>query len=126
MIFFTPGEKPFRFWIENEWWHEAGMDQFKPSTKHYAVLDGRPFKIVPLAQIRPPERIFRVRGFEMDKMVSILQAFKNLVPLKPIKGTGNTEGKNDFLYEVQDGYHRFFASVAVGFEEIAVVKIGEL
>ncbi len=102
------------------------MHQFKPSTKHYAVLDGRPFKVVPLAQIRPPERIFEVRGFEMDKMVSILQAFKNLVPLKPIKVTGNTEGKNDFLYEVQDGYHRFFASVAVGFEEIAVVKVGEL
>ncbi len=102
------------------------MDQFKPSTKYYPVLDGRPFKIVPFAQIRPPERIFEVRGFEMDKMVSILQAFKNLVPLKPIKVTGNMEGKNDFLYEVQDGYHRFFASVAVGFEEIAIVKVGEL
>ena len=126
MIFFTPGEKAFQFWIKREWWDEAGMDKFKPSTKYYPVLHGRPFKIVPLTQIRPPERIVEGRGFKKDKMVPILQAFKNFVPLKPVKVTENREDKTDFPYEMHDGYHRFFASVAVGFEEIAIVMVGDL
>ncbi len=118
MRFSTPGKKPVEFEIEDDWLSEAGVHNFKPSDKSYHASLKNLSAIVPLSQIKPPTRRLGVPDFKRAKMIPILEAFRINFPLLPIEVIESNEP--DYTYYVRDGFHRFYASVAVNFTEIPV------
>jgi hypothetical protein len=112
---------PAEFEIPDDWWAEAGMRGFAPTTTSYLSTDPVAH-LVPLRDIEPP---FRFReyphdfgGFERARMVRILSGFVagadiEAVPL--IKLPMPDAPQAPFHYRVYNGFHRFYASVAAGF-----------
>jgi hypothetical protein len=119
MKFITPGRKPVEFEIEDDWLNEAGVHQSKPSDKSYHVPEKAVFRIILLVNIAPPA-IHRLTNFDRKRMISILRAFKENTPLPAIEVEEIDDP--DYLYKVHSGFHRFYASVATGFTEIAATR----
>jgi hypothetical protein len=118
---------PAEFEIPDAWWIEAGMTNFTPSGLAYRStpeMAGR----VPLREIEPPfrnpEEPKDFHGFDHDRLVLILKGFVAdaeipPVPLLLLPSLADIS-KPPFKYRVLDGLHRFYASVAAGFEFLPV------
>jgi hypothetical protein len=113
---------PAEFEIPDDWWSEAGMTDFTRSTTCYLSTDAttRP---IPLRDIEPPfrEREFPhdFRGFDRARMVRILAGFVAGADIKAvslIELPAPYAPQPPFRYRVYNGFHRFYASVAAGFE----------
>jgi hypothetical protein len=111
---------PAEFEIPDEWWSEAGMPGFRPLGSAYNSADG---ELVQLNDIEPPYRLKRAsltaHGFNRERVVSILKGFQAGALLPPIDllripPTHDISG-DPFTFRVIDGFHRFYASIAVGF-----------
>jgi hypothetical protein len=113
-----------RFEIPDDWWSFAEMDTF--------VLRGGGFypyqqcasaaeiDVVPLTDVEPPLRDSGVPPFKKYKLVPVL--FALLSPegtLPPVEGFMASSGRHRF--RVRNGYHRYYASVAVGFSKLPIV-----
>lgn len=119
---------PAEFEIPNSWWIEAGMTAFRTNESGYRSTPDA--ALVLLRTVEPPFRnpgILRDwRGFERARMVRVLMGISSgaemppvpVVPLPPA-----TDPPGIFAWRVCNGFHRFYASVAAGFEMLPV-KIG--
>jgi hypothetical protein len=83
---------------------------------------------VPLREIEPPYRTPWTpkdgRGFERTRLVSVLSGIAKGVEIEPVpllKLPAGDFPPAPYGYRVRDGYHRFFASVAAGFECLPAV-----
>jgi hypothetical protein len=117
---------PAEFEIPDAWWSDAGMTAFRASEPSYrsspeAVL-------VPLREIEPPFRNHEVirdwRGFDRARMIRVLSGIASgaempPVPIVALPSADDPAGP--FAWRVCDGFHRFYASVAAGFEKLPVV-----
>jgi len=98
-----------------------GMPEFVRQTSAYRSTTA---DLVALDDIEPPFRLpsrpFDWRGFERTRMVFILQGFVAGEAIPPIDllvlPTLNDISGQPFKYLVLAGVHRFYASMAVGFE----------
>lgn len=84
------------------------------------------FKVddLPLKMIERPERCSMVKGasaVDKDRLFSVIQAMIAGTPLPPIQVQATESG---FL-RVANGFHRYYASVILGYSEIPVLWIGE-
>jgi hypothetical protein len=121
---FRPPVLPAEFEIPDAWWAEAGMVGFAPKDRAYRSTAAA--SRIPLRNIEPPirfpEQPHDWRGFERHLLVKVLSGIAanaeiepvpvyelQPVPLLPIR------------YQVIDGYHRYYASVAAGFECLPVL-----
>jgi hypothetical protein len=112
---------PAEFEIPDDWWVEAGMLEFVRRTSAYRSLMA---DLVALDDIEPPFRLLSKpldwRGFDHVRMVSILKAFVTGATIPPIDllilPTLNDISGQPFKYRVLGGVHRFYASIAAGFE----------
>lgn len=103
--------------IPSEWWSEAGMGGFKPSTPSYA---SDATDLVRILEIQPPSRNAGVRYFERARMIAVLKGFVENALIPPIEVNEITDlGRH--RYQVHNGFHRFYASLAAGFEFIPIV-----
>ncbi len=100
--------------MPDEWLLEAGIQAFIPTAESYKP-QGERFAIVPLSSIRP---LKRAKGFEEPRMIRILKAFKNYDCIPPVEVVRISE--STYSYSLYDGYHRYWASIAVGFTKIPV------
>lgn len=112
---------PGEFEIPDEWWEEAGMRNFRPELP--AFRSSANSMAISLADIEPPMRLRGHakdwHGFDRGRLVRVLQGFAegviiDAVPLKPFPQ--HDIQAPPFRYHVLDGYHRFYASVAAGFD----------
>jgi hypothetical protein len=127
---------PGEFEIPDEWWTEAGMTGFRSSTRGFRSTASA--VLFPLRGIEPPYRNTTApkdwRGFDRIRMVRILhgivtEAEIDPVPVVPMLQPAEpsdpslawTVPRSPFSHRVKDGYHRFYASVAAGFECLPVV-----
>ena len=112
---------PVVFEVPDEWWIEAGLRNFKPKTTAYIAqpVTGWPTETVLLAAIRPPARASGVRNFDRERMVNILRGIRTDSPMPPVV-VHNCPKPSQYLYEVRDGFHRFYASAAVGFSNLPI------
>ncbi|MGO7169500.1 hypothetical protein AB9F47_20815 [Rhizobium leguminosarum] len=111
--------------IPDDWWAVAGMEGFMPSAPTYTADDAASLAIS-LRDIAPPYRNLTTpkdfRGFDRVRMVSVLTAIANGTPLPPpvelivIPKIDAVYKPHDF--GLLDGTHRFFGSIAVGFDAI--------
>ena len=112
---------PAEFEIPDDWWAEAGMPEFVRRTSAYRSTTDN---WVALDEIEPPFRFpskpLDWRGFDRTRMVSILQGFVAGEAIPPIDllvlPTLNDISGQPFKYRVLAGMHRFYASMAAGFE----------
>jgi hypothetical protein len=114
---------PAEFEIPDPWWIEAGMPGF---TRRGSAYRSSATDVLVLDDIEPPFRTKRLdaHGFVHDRLVSILKGFVADAELPPVDllvlpPLGDISAA-PFKYRVLAGVHRFYASIAVGFEFVPV------
>jgi len=119
--FIVPGSS-VEFEIPDAWWQFCDMENFRPATSFYLYSqrdDG--VQTVPILDVRPPERNDGVAGLHKNRLAPILLAFTSdrcAVPALPVRELANIK---PYRYEVLDGYHRYYASVAAGYTRLPVL-----
>jgi hypothetical protein len=112
---------PCDFELPDEWWSEAGMQDWVPPGIAYKSTAAVSF--VPLGHVQPPFRMHSVpkdwRGFDRLRLLKIFEGFKTGDDIEPVPLYENPP--RDFppiqyRFQVINGVHRFYASVAAGFE----------
>ncbi|SAL67242.1 hypothetical protein AWB69_07688 [Caballeronia udeis] len=117
---------PAEFEIPDSWWADAGMAAFCPGAPSYrCTLDAI---VVPLREIEPPFRNPEVMldwcGFDRSRMIRVLSAMATGAEMPPDRVVALPSADDPaapFAYRVCDGFHRFYASIAAGFEMLPVV-----
>jgi hypothetical protein len=119
---------PCGFEIPDEWLDEAGTRGFSAVMASYrSTADA---VLVRLDEIEPPLRRRTApndhRGFDRRRMVSVLSGFVAGAEIEPVplvllpelddRLVGTPNRYRTYSYRVRDGFHRFYASVAAGFE----------
>ncbi len=119
---------PADFELPDEWWSEAGMSGFTRQGVAYRSTA----ELFWLDEIEPPFRLLSAaldwRGFSRERMVSILRGFVasdeiapiDLLALPPLADISRAP----FTYRVLGGMHRFYASIAAGFECVPATTRG--
>jgi hypothetical protein len=118
---------PCEFEIPDAWLAEAGMDGFTRSASAYrstavAVL-------VPLREIEPPYRVPELdwRDFDRSRLISVLKGIATGAEIAPVPLLQLPPGDfpaAPYRYRVRNGFHRFYASIAAGFEQLPAVIAG--
>jgi hypothetical protein len=122
--FETPGGE-VAFEIPDEWWHFAEMDTFSSKGGRfypYRPLTGdQEIEAVPLTDIEPPTRNSGVPPFKKYKMVPVLFALYSPECALPPVEVNALVAPAAYRFNVHNGYHRYYASVAVGYPLLPVV-----
>jgi len=121
---------PCEFEIPDEWWDEAGMPGFKPEGTAYWVTGNA--KLVPLEDIEPLYcKHAKTRdwcGFDHERMVRILKSIANGEEMKPVPlmalPYADVSSRMTYGYRALDGFHRYYASIAAGFQYLPASVIG--
>jgi hypothetical protein len=126
---------PCEFEIPDAWLVEAGFDKFTPSASAYHS-DADNVKLVPLREIEPPYRLRTCTkdwlGFDRARLVDVLKGIVDRANIEPVPlmqlPPGNLLVTVQYPYRVRDGFHRFYASIAAGFEFLpaTVTTLAEL
>jgi hypothetical protein len=122
MRFLTPrGETPFS--IPDEWWEFVVINDLPFNHPHFYLYDGEKFadaEILRLWDIEPPRRTPDVQEFTKDKLVPVLHAFFSPeYSLGPIEVTRlRNAAKSPYKFRLARGFHRYYASVAIGYAMI--------
>lgn len=121
---------PAEFEIPDEWWEEAGMTKFSCTRPAYRSTAAA--ILVPFREIEPPFRLPEARlelnGFDRSRLVSVLRGFVSASEIEPVPLICLPSAAfppAPFKYRVRNGYHRFYASVAAGFEYLPALVDGE-
>jgi hypothetical protein len=119
---------PAEFEIPDAWWTEAGMTAFGPGAPSYRSTPDA--VLVPLREIEPPFRNPEVirdwRGFDRARMIRVLSGMASGAEMPPVPVVALPPADDPaapFAWRVCDGFHRFYASVAAGFERLPVVIV---
>jgi hypothetical protein len=110
---------PCEFEIPDGWLHEAGMDGFTRSAPAYhSTTTAVP---VSLREIEPPYRTPEKdwRGFDRARLISVLTGIATGAEIEPVPLLKLPPGDfpaPPYRYRVRNGFHRFYASIAAGFE----------
>jgi hypothetical protein len=110
---------PCDFEIPDAWLNEAGMDGFTRSAPAYrSTAAAVP---VPLREIEPPHRTPEKhwRGFDRARLISVLKGIATGAEIEPVPLLELPPGDfpaAPYRYRVRNGFHRFYASIAAGFE----------
>jgi hypothetical protein len=117
---------PAEFEIPDEWWFEAGMADFVPLGPAYRSIAAA--TLIPLRAIEPPFRFpespLDWHGFDRVRLICILSGFVKGDEIKPVPVVELPPADvppAPFRYRVRDGVHRFYASVAAGFQCLPAV-----
>ena len=117
---------PAEFEIPDSWWIEAGMAAFRASAPGYRSSPEA--ALVLLRTVEPPFRNPGVlrdwRGFDRARMIRVLGGIAGDAEMPPVPVVAllpTDDPAGPFAWRVCDGFHRFYASVAAGFEMLPVV-----
>lgn len=130
-LIFAPPDRCFTFDIPEEWWAAAGMATFKRVASAYPSCPDPcrptlPVVSMPIASIRRGRRTREGGDFDRERMVKVLCGIANGERIPPVAviALPNADGEQ-FSHRLYDGFHRFSASLAVGYTEIPVVIVSE-
>jgi len=80
--------------------------------------------MVAMSDVEPPRRDPGIEPFKKYKLVPILFAFRSPeCALPPICVQSLPTSRSGYRYRVQNGFHRYYASAAVGFPMVPVREI---
>jgi len=97
------------------------MQGFTPALSAYRAAPQADIVRVALRAIARPQRTVKkdFGGFERVRLVKVLAGFVGEEAIPPVKVHELPEGP--FRFGLRDGFHRFYASVAAGFDHISAV-----
>jgi hypothetical protein len=113
---------PCEFEIPDAWFTEAGMDRFTRTASAYrSTVAAVP---VLLREIEPPYRTPLTPkdwcGFDHVRLVRVLNWIATGAEIEPVPmlklPSSDLSSRAPYGYRVLDGFHRFYASSAAGFE----------
>lgn len=124
--------RDFLFEVNDEWWAEAGMIGFVPSSRTYrADTKAHPhFWEVRIDEVEPVRRQLSHGVFNDDltegisakeRVVSVLRAFVSGTALPPVEMVRLEPGASS-AYRLTHGAHRFYLSVAAGFTHVPAIQ----
>jgi len=125
MEFRTPCNHQFS--IPDDWWAFADMLVFTAESHYYpyAPLDNENVEVVEISQVEPPARSLGIVPFKKYKLLPVLFAFQSPeCALPPVAVSRLNSTAHQF--RVRNGFHRYFASVAVGYKFLPVVVFESL
>ena len=119
----SPTGKDFE--IQDEWWSFVEMEKFRKNSGEFYCYGRQPnenlVEVVDFLDVEPPVRAEGIVPFKKYKLVPVLFAIASpecsLPPVK-VKKLNQEMG---YRYRVTNGYHRYYASAAVGFSKLPVV-----
>ncbi len=125
---------PLMFEIPDAWLIEAGVGVFTPATRCFrytattsadVCVEALLMEIAPMLRIpgvHPAAHGFRPRGRNGEQdggMIGVLVAIVTGVPLPPVSVCMlRQKSAEGFVYKVRDGFHRYYASIALGFTHL--------
>jgi hypothetical protein len=122
MKFKTP-KTGVEFEIPDEWWEFSEMNKFELNGGRFYLYSTcfENVEAVDISEIEPPTRNKEIPPFKKYKLVPVFMAFmsqENSLPPVEVILNKNAE---QYKYKVKNGYHRYYASVAVGFPLLPIV-----
>jgi hypothetical protein len=110
---------PCEFEIPDAWLNEAGMNGFTRTAPAYHSTAAA--VRVALREIEPPYRVPELDwcGFDRDRLISVLNSIATGAEIEPVpllKLPPGDFSAAPYRYRVRNGFHRFYASIAAGFE----------
>jgi hypothetical protein len=101
------------------------MDSFSPSGGGFypyrqSEITGDIY-VVPLSDIEPPMRNSGVPPFKKYKMLPVLFAFLSPECALPPVEVQCLAPSETYRFKVHNGYHRYYASAAVGYTSLRIV-----
>jgi hypothetical protein len=120
MQFSTPAPG-INFEIPDEWWTFVEIEGFAPAPNGFYPPNTSDCVLLDLAEVEPPSRNAGVPLFKKEKFVPVLFAMRSeestLPPIQVLPRT--LPGR--YRFRVFNGFHRFYASAAVGFARLPAV-----
>lgn len=119
---------PYEFEIPDDWLKEVGIRNFNPTTEAYRSTNEA--TIVGIRDIAPPSRLPEYPldggGFGRCRLIGMLKKIvngeDNIPPVRLIDLDDNQWiYPPPYRYLLEDGTHRFFASVIAGFKGLPAV-----
>ena len=109
------------FEIPDAWLRATGASNFVPRELAFVATSNPdyPTILLPVSDIQAPRRDVGVRGLHEDRTRSLLRAFVEGTPVPPLEVHRLPEQITG-QFSVRDGYHRYFASIALGFTNLPV------
>jgi hypothetical protein len=115
--------------INDEWWVEAGMPRFVPTS--WAYRSDRDAVEIRIADIGPVDLQRQLIGIFRDnadlgipareRVLKILWGFRCGETIPPVKIVEGDAGYG-YKYRVKDGVHRLYLSIAAGFTHVPTIK----
>lgn len=111
------------FEVPDEWLREAGAEGFVPAGPAYASAP-EPHLIAAIDTVEPPRRTPGVLGLHRGQMVSVLRGLVLGEGVPPVPVEMLTAGP--YCYMLRDGFHRYHASIALGYTHLPVQQAAGL
>ena len=118
--------------FSDDWWAEAGMIGFKPSSAAYrsdpGAFPARQIFEVRIDEIGPVQRAPNVGIFNdspkataRERVVAILQGFRSGAAIPPVEVV-EAASSGAHPYKLVHGSHRLYCSLAAGFTHVPAVE----
>ncbi|MTW18780.1 hypothetical protein GJ689_21500 [Rhodoplanes serenus] len=122
---FQVGTSGVFFEIPDEWWQFAEMDRFSPHRGGgyfpYRAGAEEDVEVVPIGDVEPPQRSEGVPLFKKYKLLPVLFAFTSPECELPPVEVNVIDSGGRYRFRVKNGYHRFYASAAVGYTRLPII-----
>jgi len=129
MNFVSP-QGGIEFEVPDDWWRFCDMTSWNRGSDYYPYAnpggDIEDVEVVSISDIDPPARSVGVPLFKKYKFVPVLLALQSpecALPPITVHAIARPGGAR---YRVQNGFHRYYASVAVGYRSIPVIVLPEM
>jgi hypothetical protein len=121
MQFSVPGSD-VRFTIPDDWWTFCELPIRLPSKFYPYTRKCKEARAVALLEIEPPRRDDGVPPFRKYKLVPVLLGFTSPeCAIPPVRVEEIRDSR--YRYRVVNGYHRYYASIAVAYSKLPVVVV---
>ena len=113
------------FEVPQDWWLFCDMNIWNVNDYKYYLHNGslKETKIANITHIEPPTRDNVIPPLKKYKFVPILLAFTSPeCALPPVEVRAYNSGP--YKYSITNGYHRYYASLAVGYTMLPIVVTG--
>ena len=109
------------FEIPDRWLRASDVKNFSASAASFVASTNItwPTSTVPLIEVGAPIRDFGIKWFDEDRMISVLRGMIHGNVLPPLEAH-EPPHTNHFKYKVRDGFHRYYASAALGFDYLPI------
>jgi hypothetical protein len=119
---------PCEFELTDEWLTDAGLIDFRSAATSYNSTS--PNELKAIREIEPPVRFHTCPkdwlGFDRERLVNVMRGIVSGAEIPPVSvrqfpHEHDFWNEGQYRFRVRDGFHRYYASIAAGFEFLPVL-----